>query len=137
MAASVNRVTLIGHLGKDPETRYMQNGDAVTNITLATSDTWKDKNGDKQEKTEWHRITLYRKLAEIAGKYLHKGSNIYLEGRLETKKFTDKNGIEKYVTDIIANNFKMLDKKQSDQQPTQQGKSETGFDDIDDDLIPF
>lgn len=134
--ASVNKVILIGHLGKDPETRYMQNGDAVTNITMATSDTWKDKNGDKQEKTEWHRITLYRKLAEISGKYLHKGSNIYLEGRLETRKFTDKNGIEKYVTDIIANDFKMLDKKQSDSQPKQQGKSGTGFDDMDDDL-PF
>lgn len=134
--ASVNKVTLIGHLGKDPETRYMQNGDAVTNITLATSETWKDKNGEKQEKTEWHRITFYRKLAEIAGKYLHKGSNIYLEGRLETKKFTDKNGIEKYVTDIIANDFKMLDKKQSDSQPKQQEKSGTGFDDMDDD-IPF
>lgn len=134
--ASVNKVILIGHLGKDPETRYMQNGDAVTNITLATSETWKDKNGEKQEKTEWHRITFYRKLAEIAGKYLHKGSNIYLEGRLETKKFTDKNGIEKYVTDIIANDFKMLDKKQSDQQPKQQGKSGTGFDDMEDD-IPF
>ena len=134
--ASVNKVILIGHLGKDPESRYMQNGDAVTNITLATSETWKDKNGEKQQKTEWHRITFYRKLAEIAGEYLHKGSNIYLEGRLETKKFTDKNGIEKYVTDIIANDFKMLDKKQSDQQPKQQGKSETGFDDMEDD-IPF
>lgn len=135
--ASINKVILIGHLGKDPETRHMKNGDAVTNITLATSETWKDKNGEKQEKTEWHRIIFYRKLAEIAGQYLQKGSNIYLEGRLDTKKYTDKNGIEKYVTYIIASDFKMLDKKQSDSQPKQQGKSVTGFEDIDDDLIPF
>ena len=81
--ASVNKVILVGRLGKDPETRYMPNGDAVTNITLATSETWKDKNGEKQEKTEWHRVTFYRNLAEIAGEYLKKGSMAYVEGRLE------------------------------------------------------
>ena len=84
--ASVNKVILIGNLGKDPETRYMPNGDAVTNITLATTETWKDKNGEKQEKTEWHRVTFYRKLAEIAGEYLKKGRFVYVEVRLETCK---------------------------------------------------
>ncbi|HQU99284.1 MAG TPA: single-stranded DNA-binding protein [Nitrosomonas sp.] len=106
--ASVNKVILIGNLGKDPETRYMSNGEAVTNITLATTDTWKDKNGDKQEKTEWHRVTFYRKLAEIAGEYLKKGRSVYVEGRLETRKWTDKNGMDRYTTDIIATDMKML-----------------------------
>jgi single-strand DNA-binding protein len=106
--ASVNKVILVGRLGKDPETRYMPNGDAVTNITLATSETWKDKNGEKQEKTEWHRVTFYRKLAEIAGEYLKKGSLVYVEGRLETRKWTDKVGVEKYTTEIICNDMQML-----------------------------
>ena len=109
--ASVNKVILIGNLGKDPETRYMPNGDAVTNITLATTETWKDKNGEKQEKTEWHRITFYRKLAEIAGEYLKKGRPVYVEGRLETRKWTDKAGVERYTTDIIASDMKMLGSK--------------------------
>ena len=106
--ASVNKVILVGRLGKDPETRYMPNGDAVTNITLATSETWEDKNGEKQEKTEWHRVTFYRKLAEIAGEYLKKGSMAYIEGRLETRKWTDKAGVEKYTTEIIANEMQLL-----------------------------
>ena len=142
--ASVNKVTLIGNLGKDPETRYMPNGDAVTNITLATTDTWKDKNGEKQEKTEWHRVTFYRKLAEIAGQYLKKGAPVYVEGRLETRKWTDKEGIERYTTEIIAHDMKMLGSKQADhQQADQPERSKTttqtgsGFDDLDDDLIPF
>ena len=109
--ASVNKVILIGNLGKDPETRYMPNGDAVTNITLATTETWKDKNGEKQEKTEWHRVTFYRKLAEIAGEYLKKGRPVYVEGRLETRKWTDKAGVERYTTDIIASDMKMLGSK--------------------------
>ena len=109
--ASVNKVILIGNLGKDPETRYMPNGDAVTNITLATTETWKDKNGEKQEKTEWHRVTFYRKLAEIAGEYLKKGRPVYVEGRLETRKWTDKAGLERYTTDIIASDMKMLGSK--------------------------
>jgi single-strand DNA-binding protein len=109
--ASVNKVILIGNLGKDPETRYMPNGDAVTNITVATTETWKDKNGEKQEKTEWHRITFYRKLAEIAGEYLKKGAPVYVEGRLETRKWTDKAGVERYTTDVIASDMKMLGKK--------------------------
>lgn len=107
--ASVNKVILIGNLGRDPETRYMPNGEAVTNITLATTETWKDRNtGERQEKTEWHRVTFYRRLAEIAGEYLKKGSQIYVEGRLETRKWTDKEGKDRYTTEIIASEMKML-----------------------------
>lgn len=152
--ASVNKVILIGNLGKDPETRYMSNGDAVTNITLATTDTWKDKNGEKQEKTEWHSVVFYRKLAEIAGEYLRKGRPVYVEGRLETRKWTDKNGVDRYTTQIIADDMKMLgsarekvtsDDHQFDEsnsprkQSTQKqsaAQTGTGFDDMDDD-IPF
>ncbi|WP_293006888.1 single-stranded DNA-binding protein [Nitrosomonas sp.] len=144
--ASVNKVILIGSLGKDPETRYMSNGDAVTTITLATTDTWKDKNGDKQQKTEWHRIIFYRKLAEIAGEYLKKGRSVYVEGRLETKKWTDKSGVERYTTQIIANDMKMLgnrpsgssDESKSDEQSTPQkaGAGSEGDGGFDDD-IPF
>src|SRR5687768_12345774 len=112
--ASVNKVILIGNLGKDPETRYMPNGDAVTNITLATTETWKDKNGEKQEKTEWHRVTFYRKLAEIAGEYLKKGRPVYVEGRLETRKWTDKAGADRYTTEIIANAMQMLGGRRDD-----------------------
>lgn len=148
--ASVNKVILIGNLGKDPETRYMSNNKAVTNITVATTDTWKDKNGDKQEKTEWHRVTLYRRLAEIAGEYLKKGKPVYIEGRLETRKWTDKEGVEHYTTAIIANDMKMLGGKpgggsdsggreHSSQKSSQRDRPQTntGFEDMDDDLIPF
>ena len=148
--ASVNKVILIGNLGKDPETRYMSNGDAVTNITLATTDAWKDKNGEKQEKTEWHRVTFYRKLAEIAGEYLKKGRSVYIEGRLETRKWTDKAGIERYTTDIIASDMKMLgnrpgsgsfespeyEENSSVSSQSSSAKGGGGFDDMDDD-IPF
>jgi single-strand DNA-binding protein len=107
--ASVNKVILIGNLGRDPETRYMPNGEAVTNVTLATTDTWKDRtSGERQEKTEWHRVTFYRRLAEIAGEYLKKGSQVYVEGRLETRKWTDKEGKDRYTTEIIASEMKML-----------------------------
>lgn len=109
--ASVNKVILIGNLGKDPDIRYMPGGDAVANITLATSETWKDKTGAKQEKTEWHRVTFYRKLAEIVGEYLKKGSSVYVEGRLETRKWTDKTGTDRYTTEIIANEMRMLGSK--------------------------
>lgn len=109
--ASVNKVILVGRLGKDPELRFMPNGDAVCNITVATSESWKDKNGEKQEKTEWSRVTFYRKLSEIAGKYMVKGSMAYIEGRLETRKWTDKEGVEKYTTEIIANEMQMLSSK--------------------------
>ena len=109
--ASVNKVILIGNLGKDPDIRYMPNGEAVANITLATSETWKDKTGAKQEKTEWHRVTFYRKLAEIVGEYLKKGSSVYVEGRLETRKWTDKSGTDRYTTEVIANEMRMLGSK--------------------------
>ncbi len=107
--ASVNKVILLGNLGRDPETRYMPNGEAVTNISIATSERWKDKQtGEQQEKTEWHRITFYRRLAEIAGEYLKKGSSIYVEGKLETRKWTDKDGKDRYTTEIIASDLRML-----------------------------
>ncbi len=107
--ASVNKVIIVGNLGRDPETRYMPNGDAVTNVAVATTESWKDKNsGEKKELTEWHRITFSRKLAEIAGQYLKKGSQVYVEGRLQTRKWTDKDGVEKYTTEIIADTMQML-----------------------------
>ncbi|ABR89012.1 Single-stranded DNA-binding protein [compost metagenome] len=107
--ASVNKVIIVGNLGRDPETRYMPNGEAVTNVAVATTESWKDKNsGDKKEITEWHRITFYRKLAEIAGQYLKKGSAVYVEGRLQTRKWTDKDGVERYTTEIIADTMQML-----------------------------
>lgn len=111
--ASVNKVIIVGNLGRDPETRYMPNGEAVTNIAVATTEKWKDKNsGDQKEVTEWHRITFYRKLAEIAGQYLKKGSSVYIEGRLQTRKWTDKENIERYTTEIIADSMQMLDRRQ-------------------------
>lgn len=154
--SSVNKVILIGNLGKDPETRYMPNGDAVTNITMATTETWKDKDGNKQEKTEWHRVTFYRKLAEIAGEYLKQGKQIYIEGRLETKSYTDKKtGELKYTTGVVANDMKMLGGKKEggdrheelEREHLGDADKETGiyrapkktgtsFDDMDDD-IPF
>lgn len=107
--ASVNRVTIVGNLGRDPETRYMPNGDAVTNIAVATTESWKDKNsGEKKELTEWHRVTFYRKLAEIVAQYLKKGSSVYLEGKLQTRKWVDKDGVERYTTEIIADSMQML-----------------------------
>ena len=106
--ASVNKVILIGNLGRDPETRYMPDGGAITNISIATTENWKDKNGDKQEKTEWHRVAFFGKLAEIAGEYLKKGSQVYVEGRLQTRKWQDKDGQDKYSTEIVANVMQML-----------------------------
>jgi single-strand DNA-binding protein len=108
---SVNKVILVGRLGRDPETRYMTNGEAVTNVGLATSENWKDKSGEKQEKTEWHNLVFYRRLAEIAGEYLKKGSMIYVEGKLQTRKYTDKAGVEKSTTEIIVNEMTMLGNK--------------------------
>jgi single-strand DNA-binding protein len=110
---SVNKVILIGRLGKDPETRYMTNGEAVTNATLATSENWKDKSGEKQEKTEWHNLVFYRRLAEIAGEYLKKGSQIYVEGKIQTRKWQDKEGKDRYTTEIIVNEMTMLGGKSS------------------------
>ena len=111
--ASVNKVIVVGNLGRDPETRYMANGEAVTNIAVATTESWKDKNsGEKKELTEWHRITFYRKLAEIAAQYLKKGSQVYIEGKLQTRKWTDKENIERFTTEIIADTMQMLGSRQ-------------------------
>jgi len=107
--ASVNKVILVGNLGRDPETRYMQNGDAVTNVTIATTEAWTDRaSGEKKELTEWHRVVFYRRLAEVAAEYLKKGSQIYVEGRLRTRKWTDKEGQERYTTEINADAMQML-----------------------------
>ena len=106
--ASVNKVILVGNLGKDPEVRFMPNGEAVCNFSIATTDSWKDKAGAKQEKTEWHNIVMYRKLAEIAGEYLKKGRPVYVEGRLQTRKWQTKEGQDRYTTEIIADQMQML-----------------------------
>lgn len=113
--ASVNKVILIGNLGQNPEVRYMPNGDAVANISVATTDTWKDKvTGERQEKTEWHRVVFYRKLAEIVAEYLKKGAPVYVEGSLHTRQWTDKAGIERYQTEIIASEMRMLGQKRDE-----------------------
>ena len=106
--ASVNKVILIGNLGADPETRYLPSGDAVTNIRIATTDTWKDKSGEKQEHTEWHRVAFFGKTAEIAGEYLKKGSPVYIEGRIRTRKWQDKEGQERFSTEIVADRMQLL-----------------------------
>jgi single-strand DNA-binding protein len=111
--ASVNKVIIVGNLGRDPETRYMPSGDALTNIAVATTDKWKDKaTGEQKEATEWHRIAFFGKLAEIAGQYLKKGSQVYIEGKLRTRKYTDKDGVEKYSTEIVADSMQMLGSRQ-------------------------
>lgn len=111
--ASVNKVILVGNLGADPETRFTPNGDQVTNIRLATTDRWKDKaSGEQRESTEWHRVVFYRRLAEIAGQYLKKGSQVYLEGRLRTRKWTGQDGQEKYTTEIEATEMQMLGRRE-------------------------
>ena len=112
MAKGINKVILIGNVGKDPETRYMPSGGAVTNITLATSETWKDKNtGDRQERTEWHRVVFFNRLGEIAGEYLKKGSKVYVEGSLRTRKWQGQDGQDRYTTEIVANEMQMLDSR--------------------------
>ena len=158
--ASVNKVILIGNLGKDPEVRYAPSGAAICNVTIATSRQWKDKtSGEKQEETEWHRVVFYDRLAEIAGEYLKKGRPVYVEGRLKTRKWTDKDGVEKYTTEIVADQMQLLGSREGmgdgggegsgarsgapasrpagggTAKPAAQ-KSSTGFDDMDDD-IPF
>ncbi len=164
--ASVNKVILIGNLGRDPEMRSFPDGGSICNVTIATSRQWKDKtSGDKQEETEWHRVVFRDRLAEIAGEYLKKGRQIYVEGRLKTRKWTDKDGVEKYTTEIVAEEMKMLGTREgmggggaeeggssgyeggerasrpAAQRPASRPapaaqKSSTGFDDMDDD-IPF
>lgn len=149
--ASVNKVILIGTLGRDPEVRYMPNSEAVANFSMATNESWKSKDGQKQEKTEWHNIVMYRKLAEIAGEYLTKGSPVYIEGRLQTRKWQTKEGQDRYTTEIIADSMQMLGSKaqnnssdDSEYKPDKnnapkekkQEKSKGSFDDFEDD-IPF
>lgn len=112
MARGINKVILIGNLGADPEVRYMPSGGAVANITVATSDSWKDKQtGEAQERTEWHRVVFFNRLAEIVGEYLRKGSKVYIEGSLRTRKWQDQNGVERYTTEIVAAEMQMLDSK--------------------------
>jgi single-strand DNA-binding protein len=153
--ASVNKVIIVGNLGRDPETRYMPEGGAITNISVATTDKWKDKNGEMQEKTEWHRVAFFGKLAEIAGEYLKKGSQVYVEGRLQTRKWQDKEGNDKYTTEIVAQQMQMLGSRQGmggagaerEASPEREGAAAKGaakpaakaggkFDDFEDD-IPF
>lgn len=123
--ASVNKVIILGNVGRDPETRYMPSGDAMTTISIATTDTWKDKTtGEKKDVTEWHRVVFFGKLAEIAGQYIKKGSSVYVEGSIRNRKYTDKDGIEKYATDIKADMMQMLGgrSQSDDEQNTEQSK---------------
>ena len=120
MARGVNKVILIGNLGNEPEVRYTPNGSAVATISLATSETWRDKqSGELQDRTEWHRIVFFNRLAEIVGEYLHKGSKVYVEGSLRTRKWQDKAGVDRYTTEIIANEMHMLDSRSANNAPHQ------------------
>jgi single-strand DNA-binding protein len=150
--ASVNRVTLIGNLGRDPEMRYLPSGEAVANLAMATTEKYKDKAGELVEQTEWHRISFFGRMAEVCGQYLKKGSQVYVEGALRTRKYTDKEGVERYSTEIRGDRMQMLggrqdsgsdggQQEQRTQRPAQQSKpsgggSGNGFDDMEDD-IPF
>ncbi len=112
MARGINKVIIVGNLGADPEVRYMPSGGAVTNVTIATSESWKDKqSGEAQERTEWHRVVFFNRLAEIAGEYLRKGAKVYVEGSLRTRKWQDQNNVDRYTTEIVANEMQMLDSK--------------------------
>lgn len=140
--ASLNKTSLIGYLGQDPEIRYMPDGTAIAQLSLATTETWKNKNsGEKQEHTEWHRVIVYRRLAEICGEYLKKGAQIYIEGKLRTRKWQDKNGVDRYSTEIIADEMKMLGGNRGDAPASAAGsprsqKKQLDDPDFDDD-IPF
>lgn len=146
MARGINKAILIGHLGQDPEVKYMPSGKAVCNISVATTESWNDRNsGEKIEKTEWHRVVLFHRLAEIAGEYLRKGSQVYVEGRLQTRKWQDQSGADRYSTEIVANNMQMLGAKggssmAQDGPPSSMEPAQTAAaspsDDFDDD-IPF
>lgn len=156
MARGVNKVILVGNLGKDPEVKYTASGAAITNVTIATSESWSDKQtGEKQEKTEWHRVVFFRRLAEIAGEYLRKGSQVYIEGKLQTRKWQDQNGQDRYTTEIVANEMQMLGSRGDEgaprasqggggfrsqsqgQQPQQSQPEPMGDSDFADDDIPF
>ncbi|MBE5529474.1 single-stranded DNA-binding protein [Laribacter hongkongensis] len=147
--ASVNKVILVGNLGRDPEVRYMPNGEAVCNFSIATTDNWKDKSGQRQERTEWHNIILYRRLAEIAGEYLKKGRPVYVEGRIRSRKYTGKDGVERTAFEVEATELQMLGGREESGGNTRQERGEpappprrqepkpsSNFNDMDDD-IPF
>ena len=139
---SVNKVILIGRIGRDPEVRYMPNGEAVANFSVATSESWKGKDGQKQERTEWHNVTLYRKLAEIAGQYLKKGSQVYIEGKIQSRKYTGKDGIERTAYEIIGSEMKMLEGNNTGTEsvpapPTKQDQTAPAHVDFEDENIPF
>lgn len=150
MAKGINKVIIVGNLGQDPEVRYMPSGGAVTNISVATSESWKDKQtGQPVEKTEWHRIVFFNRLAEIAGEYLKKGAKVYVEGSLRTRKWQAQDGSDRYSTEIVAREMQMLDSREGGNRPPAQGQAqrpqqnqqppppqEQGFDDFDD-SIPF
>lgn len=162
MARGINKVILVGNLGQDPETRYLPSGGAVTNLSIATSESWKDKNtGQQQERTEWHRVVFFNRLAEIAAQYLKKGSKVYVEGSLRTRKWQNKEGVDQYTTEIVASEMQMLDSRggaggdyspgpddnytpskpqnrapQQSSAPNQPAADNSGFGDFDDD-IPF
>lgn len=152
MAKGINKVIIVGNLGNDPEVRYLPNGNAVANISIATSESWKDKQtGEKQERTEWHRVVMFNRLGEIAGEYLRKGSKVYVEGSLRTRKWQDKDGQDRYTTEIVASEMQMLDsrggaggfdapaQKQAAPQKSQAAPAAAtpaGMDDFDDD-VPF
>lgn len=135
--SSVNKAIILGNVGKDPEIRYMADGKATTNLSVATSSSWKNKDGEKQESTEWHRISAFGKLAEIIGEYVKKGSQIYIEGRITTRKWKDKDGQDKYTTEIIADQMQMLGGPKSEAKPPEKVTAKPpSFDDLSDD-IPF
>jgi single-strand DNA-binding protein len=133
--ASVNKVIVLGNLGKDPDLRHLPNGDAVCNFSLATTESWKDKEGNKQDKTEWHNIVIFRKLAEIAGEYLKKGRPVYIEGRLQTRKWQDKDGKDRYTTEIVADEMQMLGSREEAKEVSKI-PAPANFDDMESD-IPF
>lgn len=137
--SGINKVIIVGRLGDDPAINYMPSGTAVANLSVATSEEWKDKQtGEKQSRTEWHKVTLFGRLGEVAGEYLKKGSQVYVEGRLQTDKWTDKNGVDRYTTKIIGNQMQMLGSPSGRQSPDQRGydTSPQGEDDFDN-SIPF
>lgn len=129
MTKGVNKVILVGNVGQDPEVRYSQSGSAVATLSVATSESWKDKNGEKQERTEWHRCKAFGKLAEIVGEYVKKGRQVYIEGSLRTEKFTDKQGVEKYATDVVLDELQLLGGAPESGKPASQGRSQSHDDD--------
>lgn len=145
--ASVNKVILVGHLGRDPEGKYLPSGEMVANFSMATTESWKDKSGEKKEETEWHRVSFFGKTAEVICEYVKKGSQIYVEGRIQTRKWTDKDGVEKYSTEIRGDRMQMLGSKasgdsersQQEQQkaPEQRAKPAKGVEQFDDSDLPF